>query len=250
MPANFSSRGPTFSSIVPFFRSLDIAGRKAFQIVDGLRDPSLQFRKARFRVVVGRRLLAGQAGRARAWRGRWRSAPVGSASACPAQAVACRKTCGSILRSAALASRLGKHVAKRPAAAPKTPERKYHTSIASRKFSLRAVCVHWLQIVMATAPAQGHARAAIDARLARRGFEEAIMSKAIFLAVPAALFASVLATASAGAAEPAYLDDRSDAASLVQSLYNAINRHEYARAWDYFGDDEAGQRFRGLRPGL
>ena len=30
------------------------------------------------------------------------------------------------------------------------------------------------------------------------------------------------------AAEPAYLDDRSTAASLVRSFYNAVNRHEYA----------------------
>ena len=37
----------------------------------------------------------------------------------------------------------------------------------------------------------------------------------------------------AGADEP-YMDDRSDAASLVRSLYNAVNRHEYARAYDYF----------------
>ena len=35
-------------------------------------------------------------------------------------------------------------------------------------------------------------------------------------------------------AEPAYRDDRSDPQALIQSLYNAINRHEYARAWDYF----------------
>lgn len=37
----------------------------------------------------------------------------------------------------------------------------------------------------------------------------------------------------AGADEP-YMDDRSDAANLVRSLYNAVNRHEYARAYDYF----------------
>jgi hypothetical protein len=35
-------------------------------------------------------------------------------------------------------------------------------------------------------------------------------------------------------AEPAYLDDRSDPAKLVGSLYNAINRKEYARAYSYF----------------
>lgn len=43
---------------------------------------------------------------------------------------------------------------------------------------------------------------------------------------------------SLAAAEDAYLDNRSDAASLVKSLYNAVNRKEYARAWDYFGDQK------------
>lgn len=34
---------------------------------------------------------------------------------------------------------------------------------------------------------------------------------------------------------PAYLDNRSTAASLVRSLYNAISLKQYARAWSYFG---------------
>lgn len=38
------------------------------------------------------------------------------------------------------------------------------------------------------------------------------------------------------AAEPPYMDDRSDPEAVVRSLYNAINRHEYARAWSYFGE--------------
>ncbi len=37
-------------------------------------------------------------------------------------------------------------------------------------------------------------------------------------------------------AEPAYLDDRSDPAALIRSYYNAVARHEYARAWSYFGE--------------
>lgn len=38
-------------------------------------------------------------------------------------------------------------------------------------------------------------------------------------------------------AEPKpYIDNRSDAAELVCSFYNAIDRHEFARAWSYFGD--------------
>ena len=47
-----------------------------------------------------------------------------------------------------------------------------------------------------------------------------------------------LAAAAQGASPPPYLDDRSDAAALVRSLYNAVNRKEYARAWSYFGDDK------------
>lgn len=35
-------------------------------------------------------------------------------------------------------------------------------------------------------------------------------------------------------AETTYKDDRSSAQDVVRSLYNAINRHEYARAYDYF----------------
>lgn len=38
-------------------------------------------------------------------------------------------------------------------------------------------------------------------------------------------------------AEPKpYIDNRSDAAELVRSFYNAIDRREFARAWSYFGD--------------
>ena len=36
-----------------------------------------------------------------------------------------------------------------------------------------------------------------------------------------------------------YLDDRSTAESLVRSLYNAINAHDYARAYDYFAEPPA-----------
>jgi hypothetical protein len=39
--------------------------------------------------------------------------------------------------------------------------------------------------------------------------------------------------------ENPYYDDRSTAASVVESLYNAINRTEYLRAWSYFEHDDA-----------
>ncbi|MDP3895364.1 MAG: DUF1176 domain-containing protein [Mesorhizobium sp.] len=42
-----------------------------------------------------------------------------------------------------------------------------------------------------------------------------------------------------GTAAPAYMDDRSDPSALVQSLYNAVNRKEYARAWSYFSTKPA-----------
>ncbi len=45
------------------------------------------------------------------------------------------------------------------------------------------------------------------------------------------------------AAEPTYLDDRSGPAAVVRSLYNAISRHEYARAWDYFGSTKPAKDF-------
>jgi len=51
--------------------------------------------------------------------------------------------------------------------------------------------------------------------------------------------AFTLAVSPAGAAEEPYLDDRSDPAALVKSLYNAISRKEYARAWSYFSEKPA-----------
>lgn len=44
-------------------------------------------------------------------------------------------------------------------------------------------------------------------------------------------------------AEAPYLDDRSDPAAVVRSLYNAVSRQEYARAWDYFGDAKPAKDF-------
>ena len=51
------------------------------------------------------------------------------------------------------------------------------------------------------------------------------------------------------AAQPAYMDDRSTAASLVRSYYNAINRQEYARAYTYFGDNNAPQSYASFAAG-
>lgn len=38
---------------------------------------------------------------------------------------------------------------------------------------------------------------------------------------------------------PDYSDNRSTAADVVASLYNAINRHEYLRVWSYYRPDSA-----------
>ena len=53
-------------------------------------------------------------------------------------------------------------------------------------------------------------------------------------------------TAAMAQESPTYQDDRSSATSLIQSLYNAIDRKEYLRAWSYYAsntvasaDDEA-----------
>ncbi|RFC64882.1 MULTISPECIES: DUF1176 domain-containing protein [Mesorhizobium] len=40
------------------------------------------------------------------------------------------------------------------------------------------------------------------------------------------------------AQEAPYVDDRSSASAVVRSLYNAVNRKEYARAWSYYGDQK------------
>ena len=38
---------------------------------------------------------------------------------------------------------------------------------------------------------------------------------------------------------PDYLDERSTPEAVISSYYNAINRAEYARAYSYFGQDDA-----------
>ena len=65
-------------------------------------------------------------------------------------------------------------------------------------------------------------------------------------------FLGTLVAAGPGlAAEPpAYRDDRSDPAALVRSLYNAVNRREYARAWDYFGDTKPAPDFDSFAVGF
>lgn len=62
--------------------------------------------------------------------------------------------------------------------------------------------------------------------------------------------ATAAPVAGALAAEAPYLDDRSDAAALVRSYYNAVSRREYARAWDYFGDTKPSKSFDAFAAGF
>jgi hypothetical protein len=67
------------------------------------------------------------------------------------------------------------------------------------------------------------------------------MRSVIFAAT--ALFSLAGIAQSALAAEAPYVDDRSNAAAVIHSLYSAINRHEFARAWGYFGDTKPAKDF-------
>ncbi len=69
---------------------------------------------------------------------------------------------------------------------------------------------------------------------------------------PAVLLAGALFATAAHAREeaPPYRDDRSDAASLIGSYYNAINRHEYARAWSYWGEKGPGTPYDAFAAGF
>lgn len=49
----------------------------------------------------------------------------------------------------------------------------------------------------------------------------------------------VLASPAFGQDKPDYLDDRSTPEAVISSYYNAISRTEYARAYSYFGGNEA-----------
>src|SRR5687768_13074326 len=54
-----------------------------------------------------------------------------------------------------------------------------------------------------------------------------------------AVMALLLAAPAPAQDAPDYLDDRSTPETVISSYYNAINRAEYARAYSYFGEDDA-----------
>lgn len=61
---------------------------------------------------------------------------------------------------------------------------------------------------------------------------------------------AMFASTPAFSAEPPYLDDRSSAEAVVKSLYNAVSRHEYSRAWGYFGDAKPAKDFEAFVEGF
>ena len=58
-----------------------------------------------------------------------------------------------------------------------------------------------------------------------------------------AFFSLAIGQTAFAADDAPYVDDRSDAAAVVRSLYSAINRHEFARAWGYYGDTKPAKDF-------
>lgn len=68
-------------------------------------------------------------------------------------------------------------------------------------------------------------------------------------ALPARAIDQTLPSAEEPAAEDDYMDDRSTPEQLVRSLYNAINRHEYLRAWSYFSEDSGRPDFETFEKG-
>jgi hypothetical protein len=76
------------------------------------------------------------------------------------------------------------------------------------------------------------------------------MRKTILAAAVSVSVAGVVAPLDVRAAEPDYLDDRSDAEAVVKSFYNAINRREFSRAWSYFGESKPSANFESFVTGF
>lgn len=49
--------------------------------------------------------------------------------------------------------------------------------------------------------------------------------------------------------QPDYLDDRSTAGAVIQSFYNAIDRHEYARAFSYYDNGQGVEDYQSFADG-
>src|ERR1700710_2937194 len=71
------------------------------------------------------------------------------------------------------------------------------------------------------------------------------MRRALFAATAFLSLAPIGQTALAAddTPEAPYVDDRSSAEAVARSLYGAISRHDFARAWGYFGDTKPAKDF-------
>ncbi|MBX3567620.1 MAG: DUF1176 domain-containing protein [Rhizobiaceae bacterium] len=70
------------------------------------------------------------------------------------------------------------------------------------------------------------------------------------MVVAGCALACMATSAPAQEGPPAYLDNRSDAASLIRSYYNAIGRKEYARAWGYYGEKKPSSSLEAFAKGF
>ncbi len=83
-------------------------------------------------------------------------------------------------------------------------------------------------------------------------FEIQIVVQAAGAAVPPTQVPTISATAlptTAGSDYIPYLDDRSDAAAVIQSLFNAINLHQSVRAYSYWDDTPQRPDFQQFQAG-
>ena len=64
-----------------------------------------------------------------------------------------------------------------------------------------------------------------------------------------ALGTSILHAEAAPGLDLPYKDDRSDAAALIESYYNAVNRREFARAWSYYAEKKPAADFEAFSDG-
>jgi hypothetical protein len=76
------------------------------------------------------------------------------------------------------------------------------------------------------------------------------MRQAILATAMSISIAGIAAPWDARAAEPDYLDDRSNAEAVVKSFYNAVNRREFSRAWSYFGETKPSANFESFVAGF
>ncbi len=63
-----------------------------------------------------------------------------------------------------------------------------------------------------------------------------LLGTLVFVAIALAAATAGSLAASNGGQTPDYRDDRSTPEAVVKSLYNAVGRQEYLRAWSYFRD--------------